>query len=287
MFSYDKTYKNKNYNKFEKLLYRLNFIFNKKVDISSLDVHLTTVCTLKCKNCSHKIPYYKKEHQHLMSVDEFKTELDTILNNINNIHNLLLLGGEPLLHKDLPQIVNYANSKKRIKRIVIVTNGTLIPSESLIKEIKQSSKTIIFISSYDLNKSLKNYTPEKIKDICIENNIPYSFTSGNSWQRQPEIKLEPDKVSEQNVEDNFARCDFKYYTLWSNGKIYPCAYSKYINDETNEKYSKEFIDLHSKNLSPKLFKNFFKAPFYKVCECCDMTNYGQILFPAIQIEKGK
>lgn len=282
-YAYEKFYDNKNISKIHKMFLALKLCLTNKVPIASLDVHITTACTLKCKACSHKIPYYKTENHHVMSIDEFKHELDIILKNVDCIYNLLLLGGEPLLHKELDKFIQYANSKKQVKRIVIVTNGTLLPSKNVIKALQNSSKTLIFISSYEKNKSLKNYKPKEICELCENNKIRYVLAHNNSWWRQPEINLY-NSYSNQEIENNFFKCDFKYCTLLSGGKIYPCAYAKYINDETQGKYNKDFIDLHTK-ISPKNFKNFFKCSSYKVCECCDMTHYGELIFPAVQLRE--
>ena len=283
---YQKLYLNRDYSFFEKLLIKFQIKFATKVIIPNLDVHLTTRCTLRCRDCSHKIPYYQKQHQHVMNFDEFRDELNIILKNCSRLYNLLLLGGEPLLNPDLAKMVQYAITKRKIERICIITNGTMVPDENLISTLKTSKKNVVFISDYSLNKDLKNYQPQKILDICKSNNVACSIHKGGYWAKQPDLCLDAKKDIELS-KCNFKRCYFKQITLWSNGKIYPCAYSKFINDQTNNKFDSQFILLNNKNLGIKEFKKFFASKYFDVCACCDMTHYGEKIIPAIQLEDNK
>ena len=43
-----------------------------------------------------------------------------------------------------------------------------------------------------------------------------------------------------------------------------------------------YIDLLNSNNLRKDFINFYKKDYFSVCECCDMTNYGKVIFPAVQ-----
>lgn len=275
-----------NLSKFYLFYLNLRRFITQKIYIGSLDVHLTTACTLRCKDCSHCIPYYKKENHHVMTLEEFQNELTIILKNVDRIYNLLLLGGEPLLNKDLSEIIKYTEGQKQVKNILIVTNGTLLPSDKVIDTCKSSKKTSFLISNYSNNKGLNNDKVLDLIQLLKTNDIKYTYESNaGDWRKQPEIKLENSNIAIEKIQDTYAKCSFKYCTLWSNGKIYPCAYAKYINDEKNGIYNNNFIDLRSGKLSPNDFKNFYDVSMYNVCECCDMAHYGEILLPAIQIDK--
>ncbi len=257
----------------------------RKISIASIDVHMTTICNYKCQNCPHCIPYYKKEHQHVMNFCEFKAELDVILKNVDLIFNLFLSGGEPLLNEDLEGIIAYLESLKQVKNVFIVTNGSIFPKESLLKQCRMSKKLMFLIENFSKNKSIDTSITESIIERLEKDGIKYYYEKDKTyWKKCPKIDLNKISASEQ-IEDNFAKCDLKYQPLWSGGKIYPCIRSRYINDEKGQKYNCEFIDLSSVTLSPKDFKKFFKASKYTVCQHCSLEHCGEILLPAVQLKK--
>ena len=80
-------------------------------------VEIGNVCNLSCSFC-HKT----KREKRIMSVDEFKLIVSKIKNNVKYVYLHVL--GEPLLHKDFPEILKIASEKDL--KICITTNGTLL-----------------------------------------------------------------------------------------------------------------------------------------------------------------
>ncbi len=270
-------------NKLYRIYLKLRYFFTKKVSIPSLDVHLTTHCTLKCKDCSHMIPYYKKENHHIMSFEEFKENLDIILNSVDRIYNLFLLDGEPLLNKELDKMLDYASIKKQIINVRIITNGTIVPNEKIIDILKARKNTSVLLSNYAANKSIKIIKNKEIFDLFDKEGINYYYEGKLKWSRQPEVSLLNTTKNLVELKNNYKKCDFKKCTCLSNNKIYPCALSKYIDDELNHKYDENFINLTSDKNLRKKFIEFFEKDCFQVCECCDFTNYGKVIFPAMQV----
>ena len=50
-----------------------------------------------------------------MPLDEFKNNVDALAKGSNEIQTALLLGGEPLLNKDLPAMVSYIAKNRKFK----------------------------------------------------------------------------------------------------------------------------------------------------------------------------
>ena len=102
-----------------------------------LDV--TTRCNLRCKHC-----YF---YHHLtgkgedMNIEKVKLIIDKI--DKKGIPLLCLLGAEPFMREDIPEIVEYA-SKKGIL-IDVITNGTLL-NEKKILELKKAGICRLVIS---------------------------------------------------------------------------------------------------------------------------------------------
>lgn len=78
---------------------------------------ITDKCNFKCPYCRG----LRKDCQETMPLKKVKRILD--LWSKNGLKNIRFSGGEPTLHKDLPEIISYAKSKE-INRIAISTNGS-------------------------------------------------------------------------------------------------------------------------------------------------------------------
>lgn len=89
----------------------------------SLDVNITNRCTNRCANCSHAAPFSKTWW---LDVNRLKEQLDAVAPFLK-VDMLHILGGEPLLHKDLPEIIRICAESKIGKDVIVITNGTLLP----------------------------------------------------------------------------------------------------------------------------------------------------------------
>lgn len=82
-------------------------------------INITNNCNANCEFCC----MWSDSTKHtFMSFDVFKKIIDSTVEDFE----LQLEGGEPLLHDDLYLFIEYARSTKRLKKIIILTNGILI-----------------------------------------------------------------------------------------------------------------------------------------------------------------
>ena len=103
---------------------------------------LTYNCNLKCKMC----PFWRRPSENLSTRKE-KEILRQIYDS--GVSAIGLEGGEPLLRKDLPEILAYSRSLPL--HTSIITNGTLLKSR--IDEIAPYINGILFVSLDGLEKT--------------------------------------------------------------------------------------------------------------------------------------
>ena len=144
-----------------------------QIVLPSLEVFLTERCTLKCRDCSHLIPYY--EHPIDFSPHKIISDLEKIMKVVTYIDDLILLGGEPLLYKDIDQIIRWGKSQEGIGTITIISNGTVIPSESGVRAMIEA-KVRLRLSDYGRNSRKLN----EIIDICKAKSIDY-YVNHEMW----------------------------------------------------------------------------------------------------------
>ncbi len=116
-----------------------NFLFwlSRQIDYpliapDTVQVNFTFRCNLSCSMCS------MAEQKKFLESQGRRTEIDTatlfrIVDETVRLgtKNILLIGGEPLLHPELFSLTAYA--RKRQRNVIIVTNGVLLDEKSLRK----------------------------------------------------------------------------------------------------------------------------------------------------------
>jgi organic radical activating enzyme len=93
-----------------------------KIRNSNCEINVAEHCNLSCKGCTHLSPVLPK---HFVSPAEVLTDL-SILARYYRVDVVRLLGGEPLLHPDLPGIAAAVRASGVTERICVVTNGLLL-----------------------------------------------------------------------------------------------------------------------------------------------------------------
>ncbi len=94
-------------------------LLNKKVPFM-LEFQITKACNLKCKYCYAALETLSEEED--LSFDEIKRIIDEFY--LLGTRVIRILGGEPLIRKDIGKIIRYMHSKKMF--IEMATNGELI-----------------------------------------------------------------------------------------------------------------------------------------------------------------
>ncbi|RMG61382.1 MAG: radical SAM protein [Calditrichaeota bacterium] len=129
-------------------------IFVKRVPIEA-QLIVTRRCNLSCGYCSE----YDHKSQPIPS-KVLKERID-VLHRLGVI-NIALLGGEPLLHPEIDDIVHYAG---KMAQVSITTNGFLL-SEGLIKKLNRAGLTNMQVSIDALTPTPDLYIQKSYKSLA-------------------------------------------------------------------------------------------------------------------------
>src|SRR5215470_10045348 len=110
----------------------------------SAHIKLTENCQAKCISCD----YWKTRWQDVLNTEQAVDLVNQIAGA--GIHSLRLTGGEPLLRKDMFEVLRKANSTS-FKSIIMQTNGLLL--KKLHKEINNSPISKVAVSLDGLEKT--------------------------------------------------------------------------------------------------------------------------------------
>ncbi len=216
-----------------------------KFVIPSIDLILTEKCTLNCADCANLMPYFNSPKD--SSLDQMMTSLAVLIDKIDVLTELRVLGGEPFIFKKISEVLKYAIVEKKIKHVVIYTNGTIVPRLETL-EVLKNNKIILEITNY--KKLSRNF--EKLIETCNKMGINYLIREiDGDWDDSANI-IEPTRTLEENKKI-FDECCAKYLYTLMHGKLYRCPFSasldaikkipleKNNSQEINEKTSKKDI----------------------------------------------
>lgn len=110
-------------------------------------VEVTTYCNMACPGCYRGCDRKRRAKIH-KPIEEIKKEI-LLLKKIRNCQTISLSGGEPLLHPELREIINFI--RKNGMNSNILTNGLLL-NETLLTSLKQNGLTGISIRIDSLSK---------------------------------------------------------------------------------------------------------------------------------------
>ena len=109
-----------------------------KVKLIYAWLEITEACNLKCIHCYGQFGYPKIDKKEILTTQEWKGIIDRLINF--GCRNIQLIGGEPMVHKDFYEILEYAH-KQGMKKIDVFTNATLIDEKS-IKIFKKTNANV-------------------------------------------------------------------------------------------------------------------------------------------------
>lgn len=129
----------------------LNNFFNtyllNRLTIVGLEVSIDFRCNLECNHCATNIfkSQLKEKEKDTLSTNDIKSLID----QTKKLHGYMMvfIGGEPLLRKDLDELINYTYQQKMIP--FLFTNATLI-TDKRAKELKKAGLFGALVSIYGM-----------------------------------------------------------------------------------------------------------------------------------------
>lgn len=252
----------------------------KKKQKRFLDVHIVEHCNLNCKSCAHFSPIAEKSCISLDELEKMYKNLQQIYDKFfNSIH---LMGGEPLLHPQIEQIIKLSRKYFPETEIQIVTNGIklLETSENFLETCKKNH-IVLYISQYpvaiDYTKICKKLEDSEIQYIIsdkIDHFLCYSL----------------DCNGKQNPSESYRKCEYAGFCIQlKDNKLFPCFQSAHI-EHINKYFGINFM--HEKGdyldldfpISKKRFKKFISTP-RPFCKYCKMNEQHKVTWEISQKSK--
>jgi hypothetical protein len=253
------------------------------LNLTSIDIVVTECCSLKCRDCANLMQYYvKPKHCDLNLL--FKS-VRKFMDCIDSLYEFRVLGGEAFMNKQLHKIVNELLTYKNAEKVVVYSNGTIIPKGENFSCLKNYN-VIVDITNYG---DISNKYQELI-EVLKANHIAYMIKSVFEWTKSASIQYHQRTTSE--LRRIFMDCCANDTITLLHGKLYRCPFSAHATNLKAIPFNPDdTIDLSDENLSSSDLKTNIKR-FYNdkryisACYYCNGRAYNCAkTMPAIQIKK--
>jgi cyclic pyranopterin phosphate synthase len=150
-------------------------------EINYLRISVTDRCNLRCQYCMPETGINHVGHEDILSLEEI-SRIVRVAASIG-IRKVRLTGGEPLVRRNLSQLVHYIHEIKVIDDIALTTNGVLFAA--LGDELKTAGLNRI-------NFSLDSLVAEKFRFITRSGNLPIVL---QGIEKALDLGLHPIKIN--------------------------------------------------------------------------------------------
>lgn len=256
---------------------------NNNLNLKRTTFAVSMICNLNCKLCAAYSPYMSKKS--FPSLEKWLEYMRTYFSIIDNVEVISISGGEPLLYKQLPELLkNLLIYSAQFKKLEIITNGTTVPSKELLDVVKEYEYNVKFdkflIDNYGTELSKK--VPEIIS-VLEAYNIPYEARDYNTnlhcggWV-DFDITENPKHKTKEACEALYAKCAYPQklkfcFSIRPDGKIIPCPPIQYRLMSGQKVDYNDYIDLTDDNLSideqRKKIINIYTAKCLETCAYCN------------------
>lgn len=235
-----------------------------------LVINILDHCNLKCKGCDH----------FACVADPYLVPYETLHNDIermaeimhgDNIMKIAVMGGEPLLHPDLLEILKDVRGKFPNAIIRLTTNGLLLLQQTdEFWAVCRDYNITIVNTKYPIRIDYK-----KIKDKTTSENVEFQFFEGTG---DDTVKTSSKKIitldGTNDPVKSFAKCYISNYgNFLMEGKLYGCPFSCQSYRIFNKKFGqnlkmteRDYLDIYKIKDMQEIFD--FAARPRPYCRYC-------------------
>lgn len=244
---------------------------NPRERLKALIVNICNHCNLNCRGCDHFSPIADEEYNSVNEIESDLARMRTLL--YDEIDTICVMGGEPLLHPELPIILSVTRTIFPKVPIWLSTNGiALLNQTEEFWECCRGKDIIINVTKYPVA-----FDYDKAEELAKEHGVKYMYYHGGLVEKT--LGHYPlDLQGAQEPEENFMRCFHanNECNMLNHGRLYPCTIAPCI-PIFNKKYGcniplteEDGIDIYKVPDKEILFEKLSKP--MRVCKYCDVNN---------------
>lgn len=248
------------------------YVFDKTF-VNVAQICVTERCSLKCKKCAHGCYAVKADNEDL-TIEQVKKSADSFFSKVDYVRQFVLIGGEPLLYRQLAEAVDYIGSKYRDKMNIfsITTNGTIKPSDKLLSACKKYD-VLFRISNYSkqLPRLEKQY--RILSELFEKNGVRYNIGPQDTSWMDYGFEYVDRNGTETELIAVFDSCNTPCHEIREN-KFYFCVMARSVSENLSKNVGEDdYLDF-DKLVSPNWKRELLEFILgYSEKGYLDMCNY--------------
>lgn len=244
-----------------------------------VEIPVTQRCTLRCKDCSFMMPYF--EHPKDYDVELLLGYMDKLFECVDTIQIFRILGGEPFVYKNLDLIIQKALSSAKVRTVDVVTNGTIVPTDTILNAMRNDKLTVQISDYGDISSKKK-----ELLNACRDKGIKCVIRSmaDKNWFTAGDLHFRGKVAKELKVQ---LRNCAGICRSFQNGRLYFCPRASFGTLLGIPNPSRDYVDFTVENDIHTLRRQLYELNQRKgflACNYCDEgTDSYKPIPPAEQI----
>jgi hypothetical protein len=262
------------------------FMDRDRLFLRSVDIIITERCSLRCKDCSNLMQYYRQPKN--LDTAMLLKSIAALCSVVDEVMDFRVIGGEALMNRHWPLIVKRLTEEPKARRVVLYSNGTILPKRDDIPYLK-NNKVLVIITDYG---TLSKKRVELVKVLKGEG-IAHRVLKMDDWLDCSSII--PHHRGIEGNQDIYRRCCAKNMVSLSDGKLFRCPYSaNAARLSAVPNYTADYIDLFQEPLDAanirrtkeKLREFILHKDYLETCDFCSGRPLAGVeVRPAMQVDK--
>ncbi|GAB4356868.1 MAG: hypothetical protein Kow006_24270 [Gammaproteobacteria bacterium] len=193
--------------------------------IRSMGVLISNKCTLTCVGCNHLRDHYQPADQVDLEPDQIIADIARIVDAVDLVRTVVLVGGEALLHRHFETIFDRVMQLPKIGMVHVITNGTVIPKRHGLFNKLADPRVFVEVSGYGdhLPRPLKGNVT-RFLDLLVRHGVTHQYVKTLQWFDFG--GFEDRGYTPEEHQRVYESCCFISNDLF-DGKLYKCSRSAY------------------------------------------------------------
>ncbi len=224
-------------------------------------------CNLNCRYCDHFSPISEKK---FFNINQLKKDFKEIKKHFN-IQSIGLMGGEPLLHPDISDILKMTRKIFPDTYLMLFTNGILLnKQDENFWNVCAENKIIVRITRYPIN-----INEQSVLQKAFNHKVRIEWEGVQNSKYKTMHKIALDIEGKQNAKIMYNDCwHRKICCYFEDGKFYRCPTSGNIS-HFNKYFKKnleltvnDYLDIYK--IKNKEQINKFFSSYADFCRYCNI-----------------
>ena len=233
-------------------------------------------CNLRCRGCDHFAAIAKRR---FVSLDDITRDLGRMSELFrDDVEEMRVLGGEPLLHSQVEEILTEARKFFPKTKIDLTTNGILLPrQDERFWTVCRENRICIMNTKYPIDLD-----HEAIEELARTHEVHFEYYADSGVATKTSFKVPLDLSGAQDPRDSFMHCHHANHAVMvMEGKIFTCTVAPNAHI-FNERFGtdlalteSDYLDIHEAGGRQEIL-GFLATP-KPFCRFCNVSarSYGQ------------